>query len=146
MATGRFGKPAFSSSGVMTQSTHSGGLSQASRSSLRRRAAAAMLAATISPARHGGEAWPAVGRGVARRQAGGEGEGFEGGGRGVARIVAYAERGAEAQRPEFVEAGMQDAEGGVVGAGDNDQILVRQIREACSQTKTRCLATSGVTM
>ena len=59
------------------------------------------------------------GGGVARRQAGWEGEGFEGGGRGVARTVF--ERGAEAQRPEFVESGMQDAEGGVVGAGDDRQ-------------------------
>ncbi|MCU0990527.1 MAG: hypothetical protein MUE63_13290, partial [Xanthomonadales bacterium] len=49
------------------------------------------------------------GGGITRRQACREGEGFEGGGRGVARPVF--ERGAEAQRPEFVEAGMQDAEG-----------------------------------
>ena len=62
---------------------------------------------------------------VARRQAGREGEGFEGGGRGVARIVADAEPSAEAQRPEFVEAGMQDAEGGVVGAGDDDNDVFR---------------------
>ena len=32
--------------------------------------------------------------------------------------------GAEAQRPEFVEAGMQDAEGGVVGAGDGHNNFV----------------------
>ena len=61
-------------------------------------------------------------RGIARRQAGREREGFETGGRGVARTVF--ERGAEAQRPEFVETGMQDAEGGVVGTGDDGQVLV----------------------
>ena len=58
-----------------------------------------------------------VGR-VPRREAGGEGEGFEAGGGGVARVVTHAQPRAHAQRPEFVEAAVEDAEGGVVGAGD----------------------------
>jgi hypothetical protein len=45
-----------------------------------------------------------AGGGVARRQAGGEGKGFEGSAVGVARPVL--ERGTKAQRPEFVKAGM----------------------------------------
>ena len=69
----------------------------------------------------------AVGRcvgGIAGRQAGWEGEGFEGGGWRVARTVF--ERRAEAQRPQFVEAGMQDAEGGVVSTGYDGASMTRQ--------------------
>ena len=61
-----------------------------------------------------------VGGGNVGRQPLGEGEGLEGGRGGVAGVVADAEEGAHAQRPEFVEARMQDAEGGVVVAGDGD--------------------------
>ena len=57
-------------------------------------------------------------RRVGRGEACGEGEGFEAGGGGVAGPVF--QRGAHAQCPEFVEAAVQDAEGGVVGAGDGD--------------------------
>ncbi len=61
-------------------------------------------------------------RGVCRGEACGEGEGFEAGGGGVAGPVF--QRGAHAQCPEFVEAAVQDAEGGVVGAGDGHDGLV----------------------
>ena len=62
--------------------------------------------------------------GVCRGEACGEGEGFEAGGGGVAGPVF--QRGAHAQRPEFVEAAVQDAEGGVVGAGDGDNCAIRK--------------------
>ena len=67
-------------------------------------------------------------RRVLGREAGGEGEGFEAGGGGVARIVAHAQPSTHAQRPDFVEAAVQDAEGGVVGAGDGDHYVVRRLR------------------
>ncbi len=63
---------------------------------------------------------------VGRGQAGGEGEGFEAGSGGVAWPIF--QRGAHAQRPEFVEAAVQDAEGGVVGTGDGDNSTVWQNR------------------
>ena len=47
-----------------------------------------------------------------------EGEGLEAGGRRIAGSVFKA--GAKAQRPQFMKAGMQNAEGGVVGTGDNN--------------------------
>jgi hypothetical protein len=56
-------------------------------------------------------------------QALGEGEGLEGGGGGVAGTIL--QRSAHPQRPEFVEAGMEDAEGGVVVAQRNDDLAVR---------------------
>jgi hypothetical protein len=65
-----------------------------------------------------------VGGGNVRRQAFGEGEGFERGGRGVARIVADAEPSAEPQRPGFVKTRVQNAEGRVVVAGDGDQLMI----------------------
>ena len=58
----------------------------------------------------------------------GEGEGLKTGGGGVARIVSYAKPRTHAQGPEFVEAAVQDAEGGVVGAGDGDGSGVRYRR------------------
>src|SRR5690606_18345754 len=63
-----------------------------------------------------------VGGGDAGGQALGEGEGLEGGGGGVARAVL--EGGAHAQRPQFVEARVEDAEGGVVIASDCDQLVI----------------------
>ena len=61
--------------------------------------------------------------GIRRRQAGGKGEGFEGGGGGIAGPVFQA--GAHSQRPEFMKAGMHDAEGGVIGSGDSNHGIGR---------------------
>jgi hypothetical protein len=63
-------------------------------------------------------------RGVGWGQAGWEWEGFEAGGGGVARPIF--KRCAHAQRPEFVEAAVQDAERGVVGAGYNTNCMACQ--------------------
>ncbi|MEZ4519854.1 MAG: hypothetical protein R3C44_24500 [Chloroflexota bacterium] len=54
------------------------------------------------------------GRFLARRP--GEGIGFEGRGGCVAGVVAFAEPCAQAQRPEFVRPGVEDAEEVVVVA------------------------------
>ena len=127
--------PSGTTSGM--RSVHSGGLSQASRRSVRRLAARAMASACgrmrgrqigrdrRAAVEQASVRWCAVSAG---RQAGGEREGLEAGGRGVARAVF--ERGAQAQRPEFVEAAVQQAEGGVVGASHDDN-------QRCSGTTSR---------
>lgn len=53
-----------------------------------------------------------------------EGEGLEAGGWGVTRVVTNTEPSAHSQRPKFVKAGMEDAEGRVVGTGSDDQHFV----------------------
>ena len=63
----------------------------------------------------GGDVW---------REPSGEWEGLEGRGRGVARIVALAEPCAQPQRPCLMEPAVQNAEGRVVVAGNNDQLLI----------------------
>ena len=55
-------------------------------------------------------------------QAFGKGEGLEGGGRRVAWAVFQAR--AEPQGPRSVKPAVQNAEGGVVVAGNNDQLMV----------------------
>ena len=59
------------------------------------------------------------------RQVGRVGEGLEGGGRRVARIVALAEPRSELERPRLVKPAVQDAEGCIVVARDHDQLMVR---------------------
>ena len=65
-----------------------------------------------------------VGGGGVRRQPVGERKRLEGGGRGVARVVAFAEPRTEPERPHLVEPAVQDAEGRVVVARDDDQLMV----------------------
>ena len=55
---------------------------------------------------------------VFRARRPGEGEGLECGGGRVAGVVAFAEPSAHAQRPDFVQRGVEDAEEVVVVAGD----------------------------
>ena len=66
-----------------------------------------------------------VGGGDVGREAVREGEGLEGGGRRVARIVALAEPRPEPQRPRLVKPAVQDAERRVVVADNDDQLPVR---------------------
>ena len=80
-----------------------------------------VLAQFVQPRGGGGDRLRArivgiIGGGDVGGQAFGEGEGFEGGRRGVAGSIF--QRSAHPQRPEFVEARVEDAEAGVVVAGD----------------------------
>ena len=52
----------------------------------------------------------------------------------------------QAQRPEFVEAAVQDAEGRVVVAGDHDELMSRANPRVAPDTNSRCLARRGVAM
>ena len=53
--------------------------------------------------------------------------GFKAGGGGVARVVSNAKKGAHAQRPEFMESAVQDAEGGVVGSCNGNAQVFRYL-------------------
>ena len=64
-----------------------------------------------------------VGGGDVRGQAVGEGESLEGCRGGVARAIF--QRSAHPQRPQFVEARVEDAEAGVVVAGDGYNLAIR---------------------
>jgi len=72
------------------------------------------------------------------RQTGREGEGLEGGGGGVAGPIFQAS--AQPQRPEFMKAGMQDAERGFVGAGDDDDYIFWNNMPVLPNEKSTCLA------
>ena len=108
VGTGRFGYPATGSS---THSTHSGGFSHRSRSSTSRRAASAMAMA------RGSSAYSAAGMSGVRPS--GNGKVWKSRGGMCSAVVAYAQPGAQPQRPEFMKAAVKDAEGRVVIAGNS---------------------------
>ena len=82
-----------------------------------------------------------------RRQPVREREGLEGGGRGVARVVPLAELRAELRRSRLGEAAVQDAEGRVVLARNDDELMVganarveadEQPSQRGGEVKSRC--------